>query len=112
MAFPKFELRKSSNSQYYFILRSKGNGEVILKASETYTTKQGCQNGIDAVKVNAPYDSRYNRKNDYTNYTFNLEASNGKILGNSESYTTSSSRENAIEAVKRDAPGAPVEDLS
>jgi uncharacterized protein YegP (UPF0339 family) len=112
MSFPKFELRKSSNNQFYFVLRSKGNGEVILKASETYTTKQGCQNGIDAVKANAPYDSRYNKKDSYPNYSFNLEAVNGKILGNSETYTTSSNRDNGIAAVKRDAPTAPVEDLT
>jgi uncharacterized protein len=112
MSFPKFELRKSSNNQYYFLLRSKGNGEVILKASETYTTKQGCQNGIDAVKANAPYDSRYNKKDSYPNYTFNLEAANGKILGNSETYTTPGNRDNGIVAVKRDAPTAPVEDLA
>jgi uncharacterized protein len=112
MAFPKFELRKSSNDQYYFILRSKGNGEVILKASETYTTKQGCQNGIDAVRVNAPYDSRYNKKGSGSSFSFNLEAANGKILGNSETYTTSYARDNGIEAVKRDAPGAPVGDLT
>jgi uncharacterized protein len=112
MSYPKFELRKSSNNQYYFVLRSKGNGEVILKASETYVTRQGCNNAIDAVRVSAPIDSRYTRKDGFMNYTFNLKSVNGEILGNSENYTSSSSRENGIVAVKRDAPTAPVEDLS
>ncbi|SKC72267.1 YegP family protein [Ohtaekwangia koreensis] len=112
MNYPKFQLLRSSNSQYYFVLRSKGNGEVILKASETYTTKQNCNSAIDSVRINAPYDSRYTKKDSLSNYTFNLKAANGQILSNSESYTSSSARDNGIEAVKRDAPGAPVEDLT
>lgn len=112
MSFPKFELRRSANNQFYFVLRSKGNGEVILKASETYTTKQACISGIEAVRANSPIDSRYTRKDNFGNYSFNLKAANGLVLGNSESYTSSYSREHGIEAVKRDAPGAPVEDLS
>ena len=108
---PKFQIKPSSNNQYYFVLRS-GNGEIILKASETYTTKQNCRGAIDSVRINAPYDARYTRNESYQNYTFNLKASNGLILGNSENYTARSSRENGIEAVKRDAPNAPVEDLA
>jgi uncharacterized protein YegP (UPF0339 family) len=110
MENPKFQIKRSTNNEFYFVLKSK-NGETILKASETYSTKQGCQNGIASVKENAPYDSRYNRKNG-VQYTFNLEAANGKVLGNSETYTTASNREGGIEAVKRDAPGAPTEDLT
>lgn len=49
---PKFELRRSSDSQYYFVLKA-GNHEVIA-TSETYTTKQSAQNGIQSVKTNAP----------------------------------------------------------
>ena len=111
MENPKFQIKGSNNGQYYFILKSR-NGEIILKASETYLTKQGCTNGIYAVKANAPYDSRYSRNDSYLNYTFNLKAENGRVLGNSESYTTAASRENGIEAVKRDAPNAPIEDLA
>lgn len=111
MENPKFQIKRSTNNQFYFVLKSK-NGEIILTASETYVTKQGCQNGIDAVKENAPYDSRYNRKDGFSQYSFNLEASNGKILGKSETYTTRSEREDGISAVKRDAPNAPTEDLS
>jgi uncharacterized protein len=107
---PKFQMFKSSaNSQYYYRLRSI-NGETILNG-EGYTTKQSCQNGIASVKENAPYDSRYDRR-DGTTYTFNLKAGNGEIIGRSEVYNSRQSRENGIEAVKRDAPGAPTEDLT
>lgn len=53
MGSPKFEIKRSSNDKYYFNLRSKGNGEIIA-TSEMYSSKQACQNGIEAVKRDAP----------------------------------------------------------
>ncbi|MEP3211159.1 MAG: YegP family protein [Maribacter sp.] len=53
MAFPKFEIKKSSNGKFYFNLRSKSNGEIIA-TSEMYNSKQSCKGGIDAVKRDAP----------------------------------------------------------
>lgn len=108
---PKFQIFQSSrNSEYYYRLKSV-NGEVIL-SGEGYKTKQSCKDGIASVKTNAPYDSRYVRKDAAANYTFNLKANNGEIIGRSENYTTSINRENGIAAVKRDAPNAPTEDLA
>lgn len=108
---PKFQVFKSTyNNQYYYHLKSR-NGEKIL-SGEGYTTKQSCLNGITSVKANAPYDSRYDRKDGYENYTFNLKSNNGEIIGRSENYTSSYGRENGISAVKQDAPTAPIEDLS
>lgn len=111
MTNPKFQVFKSfANAQYYYHLTS-ANGEKIL-SGEGYTTKQNCLNGIQSVKTNAPYDSRYKRSDKLYNYTFNLTAANGEIIGRSESYITSAARENGIAAVKRDAPNAPIEDLT
>lgn len=112
MQNPKFQLFKSRTSgQYYFRLRSI-NGEIIL-SSEAYTTKQSCNNGIAAVKANAPFESRYERRKSINGqYYFVLKASNGEIIGTSETYTTEYARENGIMAVKRDAPNAPIEDLT
>lgn len=108
---PKFQVFKSvSNYEYYYRLRSV-NGEIILNG-EGYKSKQSCFEGIASVKLNAPYDSRYERHDGTYNYRFNLKAANGEIIGRSESYTTSAARENGIAAVKRDAPGAPIEDLT
>lgn len=112
MTYSKFVIfRSSSNSQYYFRLRSKANGEIIL-SSEGYTSKQNCSNAIASVKTHAPYDRYYDRREGLFNYTFNLKSANGEIIGRSENYTSAAARENGIEAVKRDAPEAPVEDLS
>jgi len=107
----KFQVFKSTaDYQYYYRLRAKGNHETILNG-EGYTTKQSCLNGIASVKVNAPIDSRYERKR-ITFYTFVLKAANGEPIGRSETYTTETARENGISAVKRDAPSAPIEDLT
>ena len=108
---PKFQIFKSSrNSEYYYRLKSS-NGEIIL-SGEGYKSKQGCKDGIASVKINAPFDSRYDRKDATSNYTFSLKASNGEIIGKSENYTTAANRDNGIAAVKRDAPNAPTEDLA
>jgi uncharacterized protein YegP (UPF0339 family) len=46
-----FEIHKSENEKFYFILKAK-NGEPIC-TSEMYESKQGCYKGIDSVKENA-----------------------------------------------------------
>jgi uncharacterized protein YegP (UPF0339 family) len=108
----KFYIRKQINNQYYFTLVS-ANNETILKG-EGYTSKQNCLNGINAVKLNSPYDSRYERKTSWngSQYYFTLKAANGETIGVSEMYNSTYSRDNGIAAVKRDAPNAPIVDLT
>jgi hypothetical protein len=111
MQNPKFQIFKDSKGEFRFRLKAK-NGEITLRSSEGYVTKQGCQRGIASVKINAPIDSRYERSQ-ATNgqFYFVLKAANGEPLGISEMYQTRAGRDNGIEAVKRDAPNAPTEDL-
>lgn len=52
MAYPKFEIKKSSNEKFYFNLHAS-NGEIIA-TSEMYNSKQSCKGGIEAVKRDAP----------------------------------------------------------
>ena len=112
MANPKFQLFEDQAGEFRFRLRAR-NGEIILRSSEGYVSKQGCQAGIASVKVNAPFDERYDRRRASNGeYYFVLKARNGEALGISEMYQTTAGRDNGIEAVKRDAPGAPVEDLT
>lgn len=44
----KFEINKSINNKFYFILKAR-NGEKLL-TSEMYDTKQACRKGISVVK--------------------------------------------------------------
>ena len=53
MTNPKFEITKRTNGEFQFNLRAAGNGEIIA-TSEGYSSKQGCINGIESVKKNAP----------------------------------------------------------
>lgn len=108
----RFEMKKNGNGQFYFNLFSQNN-EIILRSSEVYNTKQGCENGINSVKRHAPFDHNYERRRTSNfQYDFILKAANGEVIGVSETYTTEASRENGIAAVKRDAPTAPIRDLT
>ena len=48
----KFEIYKDPQGKYRWRLRAP-NGEIIAQG-EAYETKQGCKDGIDAVKKYAP----------------------------------------------------------
>ena len=62
-----FELSKSSDNQFRFVLKA-GNGETIL-TSELYTSKASAEKGIASVRSNSPQEERYEKKT----------ASNGKF---------------------------------
>ncbi len=49
---PKFEIYNDKAGEFRFRLKAR-NGEIIA-ASEGYTSKSGCENGISSVKKNAP----------------------------------------------------------
>ncbi len=51
MAYPKFVIKKSNN-KYYFNLHAANT--QIIATSEMYESKDGCKNGIQSVKNNAP----------------------------------------------------------
>jgi|SRR5882757_2676442 len=105
----KFVIKTGTNGQFYFSLKAD-NGQKIL-ASEGYTTKAACTNGIESVKTNAKDDSKYAREtSSNSKFYFNLKASNGQIIGTSEMYETAAGRDNGIESVKSNAPGAAVEE--
>lgn len=49
---PKFEIYEDKGGEFRFRLKAT-NGQVIA-ASEGYTSKAGCKNGIESVQKNAP----------------------------------------------------------
>lgn len=107
----KFVITKRANGEYQFNLKAD-NGQIIL-ASEGYSTKSACENGIESVKKNAPDDARY-EKNTSKNgkFYFNLKAGNGQIIGNSEMYESTAGRDNGIASVKKNGPTATTDDQS
>lgn len=106
-----FELSKSSDGQFRFVLKGD-NGETVL-TSELYQSKASAENGIASVKKNAGHDARYERlvANNGKPY-FNLKASNGQIIGTSRLYEVETSREAVIAATQLQAAQAEVKDLT
>lgn len=105
----KFVISTRKNGEFQFNLKA-GNGQTIL-ASEGYTTKAACENGIESVRKNSQDDSKFERLEAKNGKPyFNLKAGNGQIIGSSEMYESVVSRDNGIESVKKNAPDATVEE--
>ncbi|MGO4294386.1 YegP family protein [Chitinophaga sp. RAB17] len=107
----KFVVSKSSNGEFRFKLKA-GNGEVIL-VSEGYTSRSGCDNGIESVRTNSQVDERFEKKTSSNGkHYFNLKATNGQVIGTSEMYESAAGRDNGIASVKSNAPKATVEEAT
>lgn len=105
----KFVISKRKNGEFQFNLKA-GNGQVIL-ASEGYTTKAACTNGIESVRKNSATEARFDKLTAKNGKPyFNLKATNGQIIGSSEMYESEASRDNGIASVMKNAPDATVED--
>ena len=105
--------QSSKDSQYWFHLREDGNREIILASTEGYKTEQGCLNGIDSTKKNAPDDRNYDTFTGRDNkYYFTLDAGNNEPVSRSEGYNSASSRDQGIENCKGEAPKAAVKKVS
>ncbi len=50
-----FSIRKASNSQYYFVIKSENN--EVVATSELYYTKYSCKKTIDAIKAKVSLNS-------------------------------------------------------
>lgn len=108
---PKYVLKKSTNNQFYWVLNA-ANGEVILKSSETYVYKQGCQTSIASSRT-CVADSNFKRlKAINGQFYFTQIANNGLTLGISEMYINAQGCENGIASVKKNAPIANYEDTT
>jgi uncharacterized protein YegP (UPF0339 family) len=107
----KFVITKRKNGEFQFNLKA-GNGQTIL-ASEGYSAKSSCENGIESVKKNSQDDSKFEKKTSSNGKSyFNLKATNGQIIGSSEMYESTAARDNGIESVKKNAPDADTDDQS
>lgn len=105
----KFIITKRKNGELQFTLKA-GNGQTIL-ASEGYTTRPSCLNGISSVKKNAQDDKQFERKTSSNGkFYFNLKATNGQVIGTSEMYESDAAREAGIVSVKANAKGALMDD--
>ena len=120
----KFVISKTKNGELTFNLKA-GNGEIILTASESYTSMSGCQGGIDSVQKNALAHVEDQTVEGYETLThpkfevykdkagefrFRLKARNGENIGKSEGYKAKASCMNGIASVGKNAPDAKIEE--
>lgn len=104
-----FELSKSSDGQFKFVLKA-GNGEVVL-TSELYKTHASADNGIASVRTNSPLDERFDKKvASNGKFYFNLKAGNHQVIGTSQMYATEQSRDKGIASVKNNGGTETVKD--
>ena len=116
----KFIITQAKNGEFTFNLKA-GNGEVILTASETYTTLDACKSGVESVRKNAlshiedqtreeqlshPKFELYQDKGG--EFRFRMKAKNGEIIGRSEGYKAKASAKKGIASIGKNAPEAPV----
>ena len=103
----KFEFYTDKAGEFRFRLKA-GNGEIIL-ASEGYTSKAACSNGIESVQKNCLDEQCFEKTTtDSGKFRFNLKARNGQVIGTSQNYESEAARDNGIAAVGRAAPEAAV----
>jgi uncharacterized protein YegP (UPF0339 family) len=105
-----YEVYTDAKGEQRFRLKAP-NGEIIL-ASEGYTTKDACLNGINSVKENSALDERFESYQDAAGkHRFRLKAANYQIIGVGEAYESEANLKSGIESVKRWAPGAEVKEI-
>ena len=116
----KFVITTTKNGEFTFNLKAS-NGEIVLTASETYTTMDACENGIASVKKNSGvHIEDQTREEKQTNpkyelykdkageFRFRLKAANGEIIGKSESYKAKASAKKGIASIGKNAPDAAI----
>ena len=116
----KFIITTTKNGEFTFNLKA-GNGEIILTASETYTSMSACENGINSVKKNAlaavedqtreesVSNPKYELYQDKAGeFRFRMKAANGQNIGKSEGYKAKASAKKGIASIGRNAADAPV----
>lgn len=116
----RFIITTTKNGEYTFNLKA-ANGEIILAASETYTTLKACEQGVESVRKNAlsgiedqtrseslthPKYELYQDK--AGEFRFCLKARNGEIIGKSEGYKAKASAKKGIASIGKNAPDAAV----
>lgn len=103
----KFIITTRKNDDFQFVLKAT-NGQVIL-ASQGYTSKQACMNGVESVKKNSLDESNFDILESKNGKPyFNLKAANGQIIGTSELYESMAGCKNGILSVMNNAPDAEI----
>ncbi|MCB0570116.1 MAG: YegP family protein [Phaeodactylibacter sp.] len=111
MAYPKFEIFKGKDAQFYIRLYA-GNGQIIL-SGEGYQSRESAKDAINSIKKNAVDKDNFEvREASNGQPYFVLKAGNGAVLGVSETYSSKANVEKGIASVMNNAPKSEIEDLT
>lgn len=111
MGYPKFEIFKGNDDQFYVRLFA-ANGQNIL-AGEGYSSRETAKDAIKSIKKNAASEDSFEFREAVNGEPyFVLKAANGAILGKSETYKAKAGAENGVASVMKNAPISEVEDLT
>jgi uncharacterized protein YegP (UPF0339 family) len=104
-----FELHKSTNGQYFFILKAE-NAETLM-TSEHYLERASAENGIASVQVNSTSIERFDKKvSSDGKFYFNLKAANYQVIGTSQMYASAPGRNAGIASVQTNGSTATIKD--
>lgn len=117
-----YVVKKDKSGSYMFGLKA-GNGSIIA-LSESYSSKNACEDGIKSVRNNSiaavledqtvrGFTTERNPKFELFKdkageFRFHLKAANGEIILKSEGYTVKASCKNGIASVVKNAPDSDV----
>ena len=103
----KFEIYKDKEGKFRFRLQAN-NGQNII-ASQGYTTKKSCLNGIASVKKNSQDHTNFERlRSKGGSHYFNLKAQNKLVIATSQMYSGYKAMEQGIASVKKNALNAEI----
>ena len=106
----KFEIYKDKEGKFRFRLQAN-NGQNII-ASQGYTTKKSCMNGISSVKKNSPGYTNFERlRSKGGSHYFNLKAQNKLVIATSQMYSSSKAMEQGINSVKKNVLNADIVEI-
>ena len=89
-----------------FVITKSIKGELRFRLNAS-----NCENGIAAVRTNAQFEERFDKKvSDNNKFYFTLKTPNGQIIGAGQMYDSMSGRDNGIAAVMTTTADATVED--
>ena len=109
MATGWYEINKSSDGQFHFVLKA-ANAETIL-TSELYKAHESAMNGIASVQKNSPNASNYEKLEAKNGKPyFNLKAANHQVIGTSQMYAAVANRDAGIVSVQTNGPTTTVKD--
>jgi uncharacterized protein YegP (UPF0339 family) len=99
-----FQYFTDKAGRHRFRLKVK-NGPPLL-TGEGCITKTGARQAVTSVRIHAPVDAHYERKQTKAGWCFHLRNDKNQVLGTSEMYSSDKARERGIDSVKHYAPGA------